>query len=252
MIHICPQCSQQYQGRKDKQFCCDKCRREWRKAQHLCTACSKPSCPNRTLCAKCAARNYKRVRRWWKGQGYGAIRYARDRKKGICLRCRKPHKPPPILCPMCQEQYKEYHKHYYEETKEQYSRRVATWRKRNPDKICGYQRKYHRTHQEQERAYQKRWLKENPDKAQLRWMHNRLRRKIALGECSGKQLRARINYYGGLCYLCGVPYEEIDHVIPIVVNPLNWPANLRPICCSCNASKGSKSLQDFIICQQIA
>jgi len=52
-----------------------------------------------------------------------------------------------------------------------------------------------------------------------------------------EKVQARIDYYGGLCYLCGAPADTIDHVKPISKGGAHIPANLRPACLSCNSSK---------------
>jgi len=59
----------------------------------------------------------------------------------------------------------------------------------------------------------------------------------APGQVTAEQLQARIDYYGGLCWMCGAPWTCIDHVKPLARGGCNWPANLRPACRSCNARK---------------
>lgn len=70
----------------------------------------------------------------------------------------------------------------------------------------------------------------------------RARKRGAAGIATAKKVQWRIEMWGGLCYLCGSPYEALDHVIPLALGGTNWPANLRPICNSCNAEKGGKRL----------
>lgn len=68
----------------------------------------------------------------------------------------------------------------------------------------------------------------------------RARKAQAKGHATLAQVQARIEYYGGLCWICKAPYREIDHVIPLTKGGTNWPANLRPICRTCNARKGNR------------
>jgi 5-methylcytosine-specific restriction endonuclease McrA len=104
-----------------------------------------------------------------------------------------------------------------------------------------------------DRSY--RWYWQNRDKAiakVLRWKTNNpealkaLKRRYkalkrgAIGYTTAKQLRARIDYYGGRCWMCGDLADTIDHVIPISRGGSNWPANQRPACVSCNSSKQAK------------
>jgi 5-methylcytosine-specific restriction endonuclease McrA len=52
-----------------------------------------------------------------------------------------------------------------------------------------------------------------------------------------EQLQQKIDYWGGLCWICGAPYEAIDHVKPLNKGGLHILSNLRPICRSCNTRK---------------
>lgn len=66
---------------------------------------------------------------------------------------------------------------------------------------------------------------------------SRARRHGAAGDATAEQRRARWDYYGGRCWMCGCEAEGMDHVIALSNGGGNWPANLRPACASCNASK---------------
>ena len=63
------------------------------------------------------------------------------------------------------------------------------------------------------------------------------RKAGAAGWATPEQIAARVAYYGGRCWMCGAPWEQIDHVKPLRVGGPNWPANLRPACGSCNGRK---------------
>lgn len=62
----------------------------------------------------------------------------------------------------------------------------------------------------------------------------------ALGDVTADQLQARIDYYGGRCWMCRAAWTCIDHVKPLAAGGTNWPANLRPACTSCNATKSGR------------
>jgi 5-methylcytosine-specific restriction endonuclease McrA len=68
----------------------------------------------------------------------------------------------------------------------------------------------------------------------------RRRAAEALGECPGANLIARMEFWGYRCWICAGDVEAIDHVKPLAAGGSNWPANLRPVCRSCNSSKGSR------------
>jgi len=62
----------------------------------------------------------------------------------------------------------------------------------------------------------------------------------AAGKATKGQIRARWEYYGDKCYICGTEAEATDHVKPLAKDGSNWPANLRPICKRCNSKKRDK------------
>ena len=69
---------------------------------------------------------------------------------------------------------------------------------------------------------------------------NYARRKYnAEGTATREQIQARIDYYSGNCWICHNPGKELDHVKPLSKGGSGWPANLRPICRSCNARKSN-------------
>ncbi|WP_240617244.1 HNH endonuclease [Nocardioides speluncae] len=64
--------------------------------------------------------------------------------------------------------------------------------------------------------------------------------EAALGDVDARRLQARIDFYGGCCWMCRAPWTCIDPVKPLSRGGSNWPANLRPACTSCNASKHNR------------
>lgn len=53
------------------------------------------------------------------------------------------------------------------------------------------------------------------------------------------QLAQRMAMFAG-CWMCGGPFEHIDHVKPLAAGGPHILANLRPACAPCNLSKGSQ------------
>ncbi len=94
--------------------------------------------------------------------------------------------------------------------------------------------------------YAKAWIAAYPEKkARLRYAR-KARELAAPGEATAAQIRARLDFYGGLCWVCGAEATTIDHVIPLAKGGSNWPANLRPACRSCNARKGARAWQEAV------
>lgn len=60
------------------------------------------------------------------------------------------------------------------------------------------------------------------------------------GEITVRQLAKKVRYWGSRCWVCGDNWTAIDHVKPLTKGGAHMLCNLRPICTSCNSSKGSK------------
>jgi 5-methylcytosine-specific restriction endonuclease McrA len=52
--------------------------------------------------------------------------------------------------------------------------------------------------------------------------------------------------FRGKCAYCGGPEEVLDHVVPLFLGGLNSFDNILPACDSCNLSKGTRRLLDFL------
>jgi 5-methylcytosine-specific restriction endonuclease McrA len=59
----------------------------------------------------------------------------------------------------------------------------------------------------------------------------------AITYCTPERIQARWDMWGSMCYVCGDTATSTDHVIPVSRGGLHVPANLRPICGSCNSTK---------------
>lgn len=55
-----------------------------------------------------------------------------------------------------------------------------------------------------------------------------------------EQLRAKVAYWGGACYMCGGEWTDLEHVKPVKKGGGHLLANIRPACRSCNASKSAR------------
>lgn len=150
---------------------------------------------------------------------------------------------------------------YRRAERERFARRKAA----DPDAIRAHRRhaarRYRARHPERVREAYQRWYESGGREHQARALMRRYRsdptpflarqhqrralQNGAPGKCGAIELKARWDYYGGLCYLCGNPANSIDHVIPLTGGGSNWPANLRPACRSCNSAKGARPLREY-------
>lgn len=145
----------------------------------------------------------------------------------------------------------------------------------NVDRILAYQVEYRKINAEKFREQARRWAKENPERkratqrawrsipenrakgreAVKKWSQTERGRAIlteaarvrrsrirnsTVVDFSVEQLQARVDYYGGKCWMCGAEYEHMDHVKPLSRGGAHMLSNLRPACAACNLSKFNK------------
>lgn len=99
-------------------------------------------------------------------------------------------------------------------------------------------------------AYVAKWRAKNKDKTG-EYHRRRLARKAeaVVVPFTDEQLQQRLSMFGFRCYLrirCDGDQDiELDHVIPLTLGGPHCLANLRPICRSCNATKGGRTLSEL-------
>lgn len=99
---------------------------------------------------------------------------------------------------------------------------------------------------EKDKAQLKKWRKQNHDYVIQRNKEYRARSYNAAGSASREQIKARVDFFGGICVYCKVKaYECIDHRIPLSRGGSNWPSNLVPACLKCNSSKRDRTPAEF-------
>ncbi len=94
---------------------------------------------------------------------------------------------------------------------------------------------------EQMKARRREWEARNPERMKLHWADKQRRRQASVKlRFTIPQLRQRLEYWGFRCWICRDPYEAIDHVKPLSKGGWHALMNLRPICGTCNGSKGAR------------
>lgn len=131
------------------------------------------------------------------------------------------------------------------------------WEARNPDKVRMYNRRAYERDGENIRkrvraylakqrledpdlAYRKTraWIEANPERAKMTARNAYAKRRDAPSlPFTDAQLAERMAYFGNRCWMCGGPFEHIDHVKPLARGGWHALMNLRPACRSCNCSK---------------
>ena len=115
---------------------------------------------------------------------------------------------------------------------------VRQWRKRNPEYHPKKRKEYWDAHPEEYRAH---------------YIATTQRRRARVREAPGRfypsDIRWLLKHQKGLCVGCEVDIRNeyvVDHIVPLVGGGTNWPRNLQLMCRSCNATKGIRSMEEFM------
>ena len=124
-------------------------------------------------------------------------------------------------------------------------------RARNPEPHRKSSSKWARTHPENVRANVKKTKERNPEhwrKKVIIYTNTRRARKLANGgDYTVADIDALFVAQSGKCAGCGHAKKlEIDHIIPIARGGLNAMPNLQLLCRKCNASKGARTMDEWL------
>lgn len=116
------------------------------------------------------------------------------------------------------------------------------WRQAHPEKAKELADRNRHNHPETQKRLAQRYRERHRDALRAKVLRRRALKRDApgAGYTTHAMIRARWEMFGNRCWICGAPATATDHVKPIVAGGGNWPCNLRPICRSCNSSKGAK------------
>jgi 5-methylcytosine-specific restriction endonuclease McrA len=136
------------------------------------------------------------------------------------------------------------------EVKEQERKAARSWRAANLERSRARDRAQRARHRAHRLAYRAAWRAANRDRliqqakawralnleraratARLVSQRRRARERAALiVPFTRAQLGARLAYWGNRCYICGAPWQSIDHVKPLSKGGAHCLANFRPLC----------------------
>lgn len=96
---------------------------------------------------------------------------------------------------------------------------------------------YYLANRERVLSASRAWSSDNADRRNEYKMRRRahLRTNIPAG-----QIKARMEYFGNRCWMCGGNADTVDHVKPISKGGAHLLANLRPACRRCNSGKSGR------------
>lgn len=110
-------------------------------------------------------------------------------------------------------------------------------------------REYYARNRERLRELAAAWYRTPTGQEQARRDVFKRRARYAAVECSLTlaEQEEMWRLYDGRCYVCRIrPANTRDHVIPVSKGGADTAANCRPMCKSCNCSKGAKDVLDWL------
>jgi len=112
----------------------------------------------------------------------------------------------------------------------------------NRDRALAQKKAYREANRDRVLAKQREWQKRNPESVRAAKSRRRAKKLAApSAPYTAQQVKQRWAVWGNRCWLNpSHPAEATDHVKPLAAGGADMLANFRPICHSCNASKGAK------------
>lgn len=134
-----------------------------------------------------------------------------------------------------------YNRAYYTEHSGAIKARVLRNYHADPEPVKQRVLGWNRAHGEQRRVYNMRLRHRNPEMHRERWRRRHARKMATqVTRITTAQLKAKCEYWGNRCWICGGAQEAIDHVKPLNKGGAHILCNLRPICRACNTRKLDK------------
>jgi len=134
---------------------------------------------------------------------------------------------------------------YMETHREQRAAATAAWRAANPEKAAAHLASWGAN----DPGRGERWRKANLDMDRAKSLRRRARRCGATGNgLTPSEWNEMKSYFGGRCAYCLTPCVglEQEHMTPLYRGGSHASDNIVPACRSCNASKGTKNLLEFL------
>ena len=119
---------------------------------------------------------------------------------------------------------------------------IREWREANPELVSAMDRRNRTNNRETHSKRMARWRKNNPDAAAAIRDRRRAKAVGAAGDYTKDDVRALLKSQGRVCRYCDhvLTKFHVDHFIPLARGGSNGPENLVLACPPCNLSKGAK------------
>lgn len=153
-------------------------------------------------------------------------------------------------CDLCKRANSDLCKKYRENNAQKISTQRSERRVNNPEEVRAVARNYYANNIDKIRESDRKRYRENPDRKYSMWLKNIKYRgigeNVAHGCITKNSIDELIALNNNSCVYCGGPYEQIDHIIPWALGGTGCIENLTTACAKCNASKGTKLLENWL------
>lgn len=148
-------------------------------------------------------------------------------------------------CEICVTDRRAYIRAYMKKNRGRYAAKERAYRR--SAKARNYGAVYRTNHRDQIAQQSSQYNHSPAGKMASKRAHQRRKQKLynSHGDATIQQKLARWEYFGGLCYICRNTAGAMDHVKALARGGSLWPANLRPICKSCNSWKNNRTLEEL-------
>lgn len=123
------------------------------------------------------------------------------------------------------------------------------WKLEHPEKYIESNRRYYNKNKERIAQYGSQWKKDHFDKTLAFNHRRRARKRNAPGFWTSEDIVLIRIEQQDKCFYCGINLchrGTVDHKTPLIRQGTNWPNNLVLACKSCNSSKGTKTVEEFM------
>lgn len=117
------------------------------------------------------------------------------------------------------------------------------WVLANPEKAREHKRGYRERNLDKVRASARAYVKRHPEQMRAaKSKYRALKLSATVEPVTATAIAERMQMFGSKCWMCGGPFQHVDHVKPLSQGGPHILANLRPACRTCNLSKGGRWL----------
>jgi 5-methylcytosine-specific restriction endonuclease McrA len=146
------------------------------------------------------------------------------------------------ICDICRSKRREHSKK--PEVMERHRLESKLYYYENRDRILENNAIYHLSIADNRKSYMLRWARENKHK--IKEYHHKRRKLLDAGDLTSEQIKELFTRHP-YCEYCGSESNlSLEHIIPLSRGGQNTLTNVTVSCKSCNSSKGTKLVEEWL------